>query len=121
MKSKVTKKRRKRSSTSRELTVKRSWISTLPLLTKMEDVEVVGDVVVAVDAVVAMETSAVRDQKEILVLKVMLHQDAVVTVEEEVAVVVTVEVGEEIKSSAWTKRLSQLWDRSSKGLYKPSA
>lgn len=119
MKSKVTKKRRKRSSTSRELTVKRSWISTLPLLTKMEDVEVVGDVVVAVDAVVAMETSAVRDQKEILVLKVTLHQDAVVTVEEEVAVVVTVVVvedGEEIKSSAWTKRLSQLWDRSSKGL-----
>lgn len=137
MKSKVTKRRKKRWSTYRGPTGRRSSTSTSPLLTKILDVEVeeVVGVVEAVDVVEKVESSAVRgqmessaakgkmasvasaakDQKEIVHLdrKEMLLP-AVVEIVEVVVVVAIVEEeegGAINKSLASPKRLSQHWDR----------
>jgi len=128
MKSKVTKRRKRRWSTYRGLTDRRSSTSTSPLLTKILDVEVeeVVGVVAAVDVVGKVESSAaigkmasvasaVKDQKEIV------HQDrkemllpAVEEIVEAVVVVVIAEAeegGAINKSLASPKRLSQHWDK----------
>merc|ERR1711874_608154 len=119
MKSKVTKRRKRRWSTYRGLTDRRSSTSTSPLLTKILDVEVeeVVGVVAAVDVVgkgessaaigkMASVASAVKDQKEIV------HQDRKEIVEAVVVVVAEAEEGGAInKSLASPKRLSQHWDK----------
>merc|ERR1711874_458648 len=114
MKSKVTKRRKRRWSTYRGLTDRRSSTSTSPLLTKILDV--VGKVESsAAIGKMASVASAVKDQKEIV------HQDrkemllpAVEEIVEAVVVVVIAEAeegGAINKSLASPKRLSQHWDK----------